>query len=96
VRTELEWPITSEQFDRCWPHTAERRVHKTRHLVPLHDGVTAELDEFHDELDGLLLVEVEFTSDDQMHAFEPPEWFGREVTDDPSYRNSMLAVRGRP
>lgn len=96
VRTELEWPITAEQFEQGWQHTAERRVHKTRHLVALGDGATAELDDFHDDLEGLLLVEVEFSSDDQMAAFKPPAWFGLEVTDDPSYTNSMLSVRGRP
>lgn len=96
VRTELEWPITPEQFEQGWQHTGERRVHKTRHLVPLSDGATAELDEFHDDLDGLMLVEVEFSSDDQLHAFKPPDWFGPEVTDDPNYTNAMLSVRGRP
>lgn len=96
VRTELEWPITAEQFEQGWQHTAERRVHKTRHLVPLSDGATAELDDFHDDLAGLMLVEVEFDSNDQMQAFNPPDWFGPEVTDDPSYTNSMLSVRGRP
>ncbi len=96
VRTELEWPITAEQFEQGWQHTGERRVHKTRHLVPLSDGVTAELDDFHEGLEGLKLVEVEFNSDDQMHAFKPPDWFGPEVTDDQRYTNSMLAVRGRP
>lgn len=96
VRTELEWPITTEQFEQGWRHTAERRVDKTRYLVELSDGATAELDEFHDDLDGLRLVEVEFGSDDQMQAFSPPDWFGPEVTDDPSYTNAMLSIRGRP
>jgi len=98
VRTELEWPLTAEQFDAAWDQTRGRRIHKTRHRLPL-DEHTVELDVFHDDLDGLLLAEVEFASDDAMAAFEPPTWFGIEVTDDDAYTNASLAVnagRGRP
>ena len=27
-------------------------------------------------------------------AFQPPEWFGREVTGDPAYTNANLSRRG--
>ena len=39
---------------------------------------------------------MEFPSEDASRAFEPPSWFGRELTDDPRYRNRALAVDGRP
>ena len=98
VRTELEWPLTDEQFDAAWDQTRSRRIHKTRHRVPL-DEHTIEVDVFHDDLDGLLLAEVEFESDDALAAFEPPAWFGPEVTDDEVYTNASLAANaghGRP
>jgi CYTH domain-containing protein/CHAD domain-containing protein len=95
VRTELEWRISDEQFAAAWEQTRGRRVHKTRYRLTL-DGHVGELDVFHDELDGLLLVEVEFQSDDDMAAFEPPAWFGREVTDDVSYTNASLSTNGAP
>ena len=98
VRTELEWPLTRAQFDAAWSATRGRRIHKTRHRVVL-DAHTVEVDVFHDDLDGLLLAEVEFDSDDALVAFEPPAWFGAEVTDDVAYTNAALAVnaeRGQP
>jgi len=55
---------------------------------------TAALDLFEGALEGLRLVEVEFTSDEAMEAFEPPAWFGDEVTDDVRYTNAHLAAHG--
>jgi CYTH domain-containing protein len=91
VRTEIEFEINSEQFDAAWQHTGGRSVHKTRHRLPLGDH-TVELDVFHDDLHGLVLAEVEFDDDESLAAFEPPDWFGPEVTDDVSYTNASLAV----
>ena len=59
------------------------------------DGGVAEVDRYQGELDGLWTVEVEFGSLEASRAFSPPDWFGREVTDDQRYRNAALA-RGRP
>jgi CYTH domain-containing protein/CHAD domain-containing protein len=98
VRTELEWPLTRPQFDAAWDQTKGRRIHKTRHRIAL-DPHTVEVDVFHDDLDGLILAEVEFDSEAELAAFEPPAWFGTEVTDRDEYTNASLAVhaeRGRP
>ena len=95
VRTELEWPITEQQFAAAWDQTPDRRVHKTRYRLPLPDLVI-ELDVFHEELSGLVLAEVEFECDESMAAFEPPPWFGAEVTDDVAYTNASLAMNGAP
>jgi CYTH domain-containing protein len=100
VRTELEWPISTDQFEAAWAHTETRRVRKTRYQIDLvgsqpgGTSSTADVDVFHDELDGLVVAEVEFSSDEAMSAFMPPAWFGREVTDDPAYTNASLAVNG--
>jgi len=94
-RGELEWTIARQRFESAWPATAGRRVVKTRHRVGL-DRHTVEIDVFHDELDGLVVAEVEFDSPDALRSFEPPPWFGDEVTDDRRYRNASLAVDGRP
>jgi len=42
-----------------------------------------------------MTVEVEFETADDALAFEPPAWFGTEVTKDESYKNAAL-VLGRP
>ncbi len=95
VRTELEWAMEPAQFAAAWAITEERRVHKTRYRVPTGTYI-AEVDVFHGELDGLVLAEVEFSSDDELESFEPPAWMGREVTDDVRYTNASLAVSGAP
>ena len=95
VRTELEWPISEQQFAAAWEQTGGRRIHKTRYQVPL-DGSVVDFDVFHDELKGLIVAEVEFDGDESMAGFEPPPWFGTEVTDDVSYTNASLAVSGLP
>jgi CYTH domain-containing protein len=94
-REEHEIPLSREQFDELWPATLGRRVEKTRHEFAL-DGMAAALDIFEGDLDGLVTVEVEFPSLAAARAFVPPEWFGREVTGDASYKNASLAVHGRP
>ncbi len=98
VRTELEFPITREQFSVAWEQTGGRRIRKTRHRLPI-DGHVVEVDVFHDDLSGLVIAEVEFDSDMSMEAFEPPAWFGPDVTDDVAFTNASLAVnapRGFP
>ncbi len=97
-RTELEWPISDEQFAAAWEQTRGRRIRKTRYTIPV-DGYEVDLDVFHDDLSGLVLAEVEFDSDETMSAFEPPHWFAREVTDELAFTNASLAAnapRGQP
>ena len=96
VRTEEELAIDERRFESLWPLTGERRVSKTRHLIPLDSGVTAELDVYAGAHEGLLTVEVEFPSVEASEAFAPPEWLGREVTGDGRFANQTLALNGRP
>jgi CYTH domain-containing protein len=95
ARTETEVPLTAEQFGALWPATEGRRVEKRRSVIPVGD-LSAELDVYEGGLDGLTVVEVEFESLDAAAGFAAPEWFGREVTGDDSYKNASLATRGRP
>lgn len=95
VRPELEIELTATQFDTLWEATSGRRIEKTRYEVP-HAGRTVEVDVYHGELAGLVIAECEFASAEESRRFVPPEWFGREVTDDPEYKNQNLALHGRP
>ena len=94
-RTEIEISLSPDQFDQLWPYTDGRRVSKTRYTFPV-GAHTAELDRFEGNLKGLLMVEVEFASVDDARAFAPPDWFGRDVTEDKRYKNKQLAVHGIP
>jgi adenylate cyclase len=95
TRVEVEVPIGDEQFAALWPLTDGRRLEKRRTRYPVA-GRTAEIDEFAGALAPLRLVEVEFPSEQAALAFEPPPWFGREVTGDARYKNRTLALTGRP
>lgn len=96
VREEIEVEITDEQFARMWPQTEGWRVEKRRYLVPLADGLTAEMDVYAAALEGLVTVEVEFGSESAGRDFEPPAWFGRDVTGDVRYSNQQMAREGIP
>jgi adenylate cyclase len=96
VRGEEEFAIEPDLFDRLWALTAGRQVVKRRYLVPLGDGLTAEVDDYEGDLAGLLTAEVEFPHEAAAHAFIAPEWLGDDVTGDKRYANRTLAVRGLP
>ena len=96
VRVEEELPLSEAQFASLWALTEGRRVVKTRHLVGLDDGLTAEVDVYEGTLSGLVTAEVEFESEDASREFSPPDWLGREVTGDKRYANRSLAVDGAP
>ena len=96
ARTEVELPISPAQFDELWPLTAGRRLRKVRYDLPGPGGLTIELDVYADSLAGLWTADVEFPDEPAAHAFEPPGFFGREISGDPAYRNEKLAREGLP
>ena len=95
TRTELEWPITEAEFEAAWEATGNRHVHKTRYRIP-SEGHMVDFDVFHGDHGGLLLAEVEFSSEQAVREFVPPSWFGSEVTDDESFTNASLATNPLP
>jgi adenylate cyclase len=96
VRVEEEIEIDDRRFGSLWRLTDGRRIHKRRYLIPAEDGRRIELDLYAGPLAGLITAELEFDSAVAAEAFEPPAWFGRDVTDDPRYKNRQLAVDGLP
>jgi CYTH domain-containing protein len=64
-------------------------IEKTRRSIP-HGSHVWEIDEFGGENLGLVIAEVELSSPDE--AVSIPPWIGAEVTGDPRYYNSNLAV----
>ncbi len=94
-RIEAEVEIGDEQFAALWPLTAGRRLRKSRHYSQIDAG-EAEIDVYQGPLEGLITVEVEFSSDQLSESFIPPEWMGPELTGEPGYANRNLATRGMP
>lgn len=82
---EKEIPVSevNELLKICEPGV----IDKTRFLVKV-DNHTFEVDEFYGENEGLVVAEVELSSEEE--AFTKPEWLGEEVTGDVKYYNSML------
>ncbi|MGH9230939.1 MAG: CYTH domain-containing protein [Acidimicrobiales bacterium] len=94
-RAEVEVAIDPAAFDELWGLAGDRHLEKTRHRVDLA-GVTAELDLYTGALAGLAVVEVEFLSRGEAEAFDPPDWFGAELTGEPGWSNAALASDGAP
>lgn len=88
TRTEFEYPIPYDDCVTMLNDLAEQPViDKIRYRIPV-DGLIWEVDEFFGANEGLIVAEVELTSEDQ--AFEKPDWVGEEVSGDVRYYNSSL------
>jgi adenylate cyclase len=96
TRVEVELPLDEVTFDRLWPLTEGRRLEKVRHLLPVDGAEVLELDVYGGDLAGLVVAEVEFSSEADADAFAPPDWVGAEVTADQRFKNHRLAVDGVP
>lgn len=95
-REEIEVELDRRQFEALWEATDGSRLTKRRYLVSLGDRVSAEVDVYFGSLAGLRVAEVEFPSREAAASFQPPDWFGREVTGDRRYANQALAIGGIP
>jgi CYTH domain-containing protein len=95
TRVEEEIEVDRDVFESLWVLTEGRRIAKTRHVIQ-HGDLEIELDVFRGALSGLRIAEVEFPDEDSADAFEPPGWFGEEVTGDRRYLNESLATDGAP
>jgi adenylate cyclase len=90
VRSEFEYSIPRRDAEAmlqefCSPPLIE----KYRYRLMIGD-VVWEVDEFLGENQGLILAEVEL--EDPTQPIELPSWIGQEVTGDPRYFNSKLAL----
>ena len=73
------------------------RIEKLRHrLHAATAGVVMAVDEFQADLEGLLIAEAEFETDDLLSAFPHPDFAVREVTRDPRFTGISLAENGIP
>ena len=89
-RAEKEIKISTAQFESLWPLTAKARLRKRRYQVQFAKGII-QIDIYHGAHRGLVTAEIEFASTQQSRSFEPPAWFGREITGQSRYANAALA-----
>lgn len=88
-RVEFEYEIPLQEAESLLLLCDGPLIQKTRYLHHL-GGFTWEVDEFFGDNAGLVVAEIELTSEDQ--AFERPDWVGDEVTHDPRYFNANLVL----
>lgn len=89
-REEIELPLSKEAYEHLIPKCDGNLITKTRYRIPEEHGYTIELDIFHGCLEGLIMAEVEFPSEEAALAFPVPDWFTCEVTYESTFHNSQM------
>jgi adenylate cyclase len=88
VRPEFEYEIPGNDAEELLRMCLDFPVEKKR-FYEKKGGLTWEIDVFSGENLGLVIAEVELTSEDQ--KVDLPEWVGEEVSYDYRYYNSWLS-----
>ena len=92
ICNEVEVPLNAEGYEHLKEKVDSQMVMKNRYIIPLENGLKAELDIFEGYLKGLIFVEVEFPSEEMAESFTPPSWFGQDVSLDSRYSNHYLST----
>ncbi|MDY8137020.1 CYTH domain-containing protein [Aquimarina sp. 2201CG5-10] len=87
-RFEWEKEISLEEAKALIKLCEEGIIEKVRHEVSSGKHII-EIDEFLGRHKGLVLAEIELSSEDE--KFLKPTWLDKEVTGDPRYYNSQLS-----
>ena len=88
IRDEFEYEIPIKDANELLDKFCNRPLIEKRRYEIEFGELTWEVDEFGSENTGLILAEVELTSEDQKIEF--PGWIGKEVTGDARYYNVNL------
>ena len=85
---EFEYEIPRADAEDLLKLRISKLIEKTRYKMRFGDH-DFDVDFFHGEHQGLVIAEVELDSEDE--EVSVPEWFGKEITDDPAYSNAQLS-----
>lgn len=94
-RVEEEMPLTRESYEHLKKKADGNIITKVRYLIPEEHGLMIELDCFLGIFEGFVMAEIEFESVEQAKAYEPSEWFLRDVTYDENCHNSNMSQMTR-
>ncbi len=89
TRAEFEYEIPKEEAIQLLDMFAVSDLTKYRYKVIFAEKLW-EVDVFLDENEGLIVAEIELSSEDE--SFELPEWAAEEVTGEKKYYNSNLST----
>ena len=87
MRNEWEYAIPPEDARDMMKMSLPGKIVKTRYIIPSGNHLF-EVDVFHEKNSGLVIAEVELSSEDEQ--FVIPDWIGEEVTGRAEYYNSNL------
>lgn len=87
-RFEWENEIPLDEAQELLKLCEKGKIEKTRFEIKSGKHII-EVDEFYGENEGLIMAEIELTSEEE--TFERPEWLGEEVTNDTRYYNAYLS-----
>jgi len=94
AREEANLSLTKDGYEHLLKKADGNIITKRRYLIPVPEStLTIELDLFDPPFAPLILAEVEFPSVEEAKKFTPPDWFGRDVTEEKEYTNSSLSRR---
>ena len=93
VREEDEEMITQSIFEEERNNVEDRQLEKTRYEIP-YEWKIIELDIYKGKLAWLVVVEIEFPSEQEANTFNVPNRFGKELTEIPEMKNEYLAKFG--
>lgn len=88
-RLEFEYEIPLADAQSLINNLGGPVIEKDRYEIN-HKGFIWEVDVFHGDNDGLIVAEIELSSENI--EFELPNWIATEVSDDPKYYNSNLQL----
>lgn len=93
AREEYNLPLTKEAYTHLLTKADGNILTKKRYLIPVpgREDLTVEFDVFEGKFAGLMLAEIEFTSEEDAREFPPLSWFDRDVTWSGEYQNSRLS-----
>lgn len=87
TRKEFEYEIPLKDAEEIIANFTQKHIRKVRYEIPLGKH-TWEVDVFEGPLNGLILAELEVSSENE--KFEFPEWVTENVSHDPNYYNAVL------
>ena len=93
AREEYNLPLNKESFEHLLLKADGLVISKTRYLIP-YESYTIELDVFEGDLAPLIMAEVEFPSVELANAYQMPDWFLEDVTNNKAYHNSNISKGG--
>ena len=95
TRDERQYDLTKEEYEHLLSKQEGNTIYKTRYQIKV-DNYQYAFDYFHEQLDGLTYIEIEFPSEEEANNFQAPDWFGKDVTNEKKYKNQSLAQYGIP